>query len=484
MRLPDSLLDLTAEEGARLIALGLLETLRAARGRLGTDDPEALHDFRVALRRLRTALRAWRPQLRRAVRRRTLRRLRRLAGATRESRDLEVHIAWSRAQRPRLTPRQQAGVDWLVAGMQRRRRDADAALAATVKREFDRAVAPLERRLARYRATVALDPARRPRTAGAAAGTRIRQLAGDLEVALAGVHGIRDEEPAHRARIAAKRLRYILEPLSGRVAGAEPAIERLRSLQDELGDLHDSHVFVAELARAVEAAALIQARRVTDALRAWQAEPAPAEESDDPRPGMLALARRLRERGRAAFDTIAARWLDGAADSFFHDLADLGRRLAAGAAPGLEVERKYLLRELPPAANQGASLEIQQGYLPGTRLIERLREVRNDGQLAWFRTVKSGAGLSRVELEEETTRDVFESVWPLTAGRRVRKRRWRVPAGDLTWEIDEFLDRDLVLAEVELPTADTRVDLPDWLAPYVVRDVTLEPEFTNARLAR
>jgi CHAD domain-containing protein/CYTH domain-containing protein len=484
MRLPDSLLDLTAEEGARLIALGLLETLRVARARLGTDDPEALHDFRVALRRLRTALRAWRPQLRKAVRRRNLRRLRRIAGATRESRDLEVHIAWSGAQRARLTPRQQAGVDWLVTGMERRRHEAGAELAAAVEREFDRAVAPLERRLARYRATIVLDPARRPRTAGTAAGTRIQQLAGDLEVALAAVHGIRDEEAAHRARIAAKRLRYMLEPLAGRVAGAEPAIERLRGLQDELGDLHDSHVFVAELARAVEAAALDQARRITDALRAWQAEPPAAEESDDPRPGLLALARRLRERGDAAFAVVSANWLDGAADSFFHDMAELGRRLASGAAAGLEIERKYLLRELPPAAHDGRSLEIQQGYLPGTRLVERLREVRDGADVAWFRTVKSGTGVSRLELEEETTRDVFQSVWPLTAGRRVRKRRWRVPDGERTWEIDEFLDRDLVLAEVELPSPEARVEPPDWLAPYIVRDVTLEAEYTNVRLAR
>jgi CHAD domain-containing protein/CYTH domain-containing protein len=484
MRLPDSLLELTAEEGARLIVLALLDSLRAARGRLGTEDPEALHDFRVALRRLRTALRAWRPQLRKAVRRRTLRRLRRIADATRESRDLEVHIAWSRVQSARLTPRQQAGVEWLAAGMERRRRDADAELAETVEREFDRAVPPLERRLARYRATILLDPARRPRTAGAVAGARIQQLAGDLEVALGEVHGLRDEEPAHRARIAAKRLRYVLEPLAGRVAGAEPAIERLRSLQDELGDLHDSHVFVAELARAVEEAALLQARRVTEALQDWRTEPSPAEEGDDPRPGLLALARRLRERGRAAFGAISANWLDGAADSFFHDVADLGRRLAGGAAPGLEIERKYLLREMPPAAREGESLEIQQGYLPGTRLVERLREVRNNGDVAWFRTVKSGAGLSRLELEEETTREVFESVWPLTAGRRVVKRRWRLPAGALTWEIDEFLDRDLVLAEVELPSADTRVDPPDWLVPYIVRDVTLEPEYANVRLAR
>ena len=143
MRLPDSLLELPAEEAARFIALSLLDTLRAARARLGSDDPEALHDFRVALRRLRTALRIYRPQLEDSVGRRTRRRLRRMAHGTRESRDLEVHIAWSRAQAERLTARQRAGVEWLVDGLTRRRHDADGALTGIVEREFDRTVLPL-----------------------------------------------------------------------------------------------------------------------------------------------------------------------------------------------------------------------------------------------------------------------------------------------------------------------------------------------------
>ncbi|HEX6106168.1 MAG TPA: CHAD domain-containing protein [Gemmatimonadales bacterium] len=485
MRLPDSLLELPAEEATRFIALSLLDTLRAARTRMGSDDPEGLHDFRVALRRLRTTLRTYRPQLRDSVGRRTHRRLRRMARATRESRDLEVHIEWSRAQAPLLTPRQQAGVAWLVEALSRRRREADSSLTETIERDFGRTVEPLERRLSTYQATISLDPSRRFRTASAVVGARVLQLAGDLEVALGDVHTIQDEEPAHLARIAAKRLRYVLEPVAGLAEGVEEIIDRLKLLQDQLGDLHDSHVFVTELAGAVEEAAMTQARHVTEALRAWEAEPpVGAAEADDPRPGLLALARQLRERGRTAFEAVSAGWLNGAADSFFHQVADLGRRLLAAPAPELEIERKYLLRGLPPAVHGADRVEIQQGYLPGTRLVERLREVRRNGTASWLRTVKSGTGLSRLELEEETTRELFDRVWPLTEGRRVVKRRYRVPDGDLTWEIDQFLDRDLVLAEVELPSPETQVEPPGWLRPYVVRDVTGEPEYTNLRLAR
>jgi CYTH domain-containing protein len=92
--------------------------------------------------------------------------------------------------------------------------------------------------------------------------------------------------------------------------------------------------------------------------------------------------------------------------------------------------------------------------------------------------------VARTELEEPTTRELFDAMWPLTAGRRVTKRRHCIRHGALTWEIDEFTDRDLVLAEVELRNAAEQPDLPDWLAPLVVREVTGEPEYVNANLAR
>jgi CYTH domain-containing protein len=89
-----------------------------------------------------------------------------------------------------------------------------------------------------------------------------------------------------------------------------------------------------------------------------------------------------------------------------------------------------------------------------------------------------------MELEEETDPATFEHLWLLTEGRRVRKRRHVIPDGDRYWEVDEFLDRDLVLAEMEIPTIDTEITVPDWLRPVLVRDVTGERKYTNRSLAR
>src|SRR5256885_14202809 len=96
-----------------------------------------------------------------------------------------------------------------------------------------------------------------------------------------------------------------------------------------------------------------------------------------------------------------------------------------------------------------------------------------------------GSGLDRLEFEEETSEQFFATVWPLTRGARVFKRRYFVPEGDVTWEIDEFLDRSgLWLAEVELESVDQHVEVPDWLQPVVEREVTEEREYTNRALAR
>jgi CYTH domain-containing protein len=151
----------------------------------------------------------------------------------------------------------------------------------------------------------------------------------------------------------------------------------------------------------------------------------------------------------------------------------------------VEIERKYLLSRLPDFPAPGAVLEIDQGYLPGVRVFERLRRQRDaHGVERYFRTIKLGEGVERIELEDETDRATFEHLWQLTGGRRLRKRRYVVGHGAETWEIDEFLDRPLVLAELELDRADATIVFPDWLKPAVVREVTDEREYSNRSLAR
>ena len=106
------------------------------------------------------------------------------------------------------------------------------------------------------------------------------------------------------------------------------------------------------------------------------------------------------------------------------------------------------------------------------------------GGTRWYRTVKLGSGVARQEIEELMPESLFDALWPLTEGRRVSKRRYRIPDGALVWEIDEFTDRELVLAEVELSRVDEVPAVPEWLANYLTMDVTEEPVYLNINLAR
>jgi CYTH domain-containing protein len=197
----------------------------------------------------------------------------------------------------------------------------------------------------------------------------------------------------------------------------------------------------------------------------------------------MAIIAHIQERARTTFEAMERSWLGGAAAPLFDGVEAIAASLDLRARSGLEIERKYLLRAMPAPMPEATVKEIEQGYLPGERLIERVRRVRvGDGE-RYFRTVKLGQGLVRTEVEEECTRAVFDALWPLTEGRRVRKRRHVVADGGLRWEVDEFTDRDLVLAEIELPAAGITTEFPAWLMAAIEREVTDDPAYVNANLA-
>lgn len=155
------------------------------------------------------------------------------------------------------------------------------------------------------------------------------------------------------------------------------------------------------------------------------------------------------------------------------------------ASDNVEIERKYLLRSLPSAVATAPWIDIDQGYLPGERILERVRRTRSaSGETHYFRTVKLGAGVQRFEFEEETDELFFTTVWPLTRGRRVQKRRYTIVSDGVEWVVDEFRDRSLVLAEIELDSASATIHIPPWLSAVLDRDVTDEGDYTNYRLAR
>jgi CYTH domain-containing protein len=145
----------------------------------------------------------------------------------------------------------------------------------------------------------------------------------------------------------------------------------------------------------------------------------------------------------------------------------------------MEVERKFLVPQAPDLDGT-ESEQIEQGYLAiGSDGEVRLRR---KGE-RWLLTAKRGGGLSRDEAEVEIDPDAFERLWPLTAGRRVHKRRHRIPHGGRTIELDVYGGglEGLLVAEVEFPSEEEAraFEPPEWLG----EDVTGDPHYLNETLA-
>ena len=146
-----------------------------------------------------------------------------------------------------------------------------------------------------------------------------------------------------------------------------------------------------------------------------------------------------------------------------------------------EIERKFLLGELPERLADRAGEQISQGYLTNGEGPEiRLRRAGERTLL----TVKTGAGEVREELEIELEPELFGTLWPLTAGRRVTKTRLREPlAAGREAEVDVYAENlaGLVVAEVEFSSVEESggFEPPPWLG----REITGDRRYANRELA-
>ncbi len=251
VRLPPDLLSRSPEESSRLVALSYLDEIDRAERRLhDAQDAAALHDFRVGVRRLRSCIRAYREPLKGSVSGKMRQRLRQLAQATSLGRDTEVQLVWLGQQLNRLEAEDVQGFFWLSGRQEGHRLDSHAPAIAEVARRYAKTGALLRRRLGVLRIEVGTDPARKPLTFGQVSGEMIGVQVARLRKDLLGIRDASSIEEAHQARIAVKRLRYLLEPVARSNRRARALIPRLKQAQDLLGEHHDMHVLATAIASA------------------------------------------------------------------------------------------------------------------------------------------------------------------------------------------------------------------------------------------
>lgn len=222
------------------LLLALLDTAVQCADRLtDADDSEALHDFRVVLRRLNANQRAYRAVLSIKLGKG----MRRLARTTNAARDREVQLDWLRLQRKESAAHAGADLVALIGKLEHAHElERDCAYP-----QWQAAFAELTEKWRRRLDGVPPDEAA-PGSFAALAGTQLQALGDKLKQGLAGIEAHGDDAAVHATRITGKRLRYLLEPLAGAVPGVPPLIKRLKALQDLLGELHDCQVRLDDFA--------------------------------------------------------------------------------------------------------------------------------------------------------------------------------------------------------------------------------------------
>ena len=145
-----------------------------------------------------------------------------------------------------------------------------------------------------------------------------------------------------------------------------------------------------------------------------------------------------------------------------------------------EIERKFIVENRDDAGWRNAECrEIRQGYLSLDK--HRTVRVRIAGDAAYMTIKGITQGATRAEYEYPIpVAHAGDMLDTLCLRPLIEKRRYRVEYGGLIWEVDEFYgdNAGLIVAEVELESAQQSFEKPSWVG----NEVTDDPRYYNANL--
>ena len=150
------------------------------------------------------------------------------------------------------------------------------------------------------------------------------------------------------------------------------------------------------------------------------------------------------------------------------------------SAPSLEIERKFLV--INSNYKNGITGQYYcQGYISDA--AERVVRVRIAEDIAFLTIKGKGEGITRPEFEYEIPLpDARFLLDNLCLHPLIEKLRYKIHVNELTWEVDEFLGENegLVIAEIELPSENYPITLPDWVG----EEVSFDERFYNVNLIK
>ena len=185
------------------------------------------------------------------------------------------------------------------------------------------------------------------------------------------------------------------------------------------------------------------------------------------------------------------RIIDNSTD-FEDKMARLLEEIASflGEGEHYEIERKFLIKrpDLDVLMQDSCchKVEITQTYLRANEGEEVRVRRRGEGESAtYFKTVKRGVGVKRIEEEERISKEQYTALLKDAdpAYRVIHKTRYLYAYKGQYFEIDVYPTmQDEAIVEIELCREDKAVELPEGLT--LIREVTDDPTYKNRALAR
>ncbi len=145
----------------------------------------------------------------------------------------------------------------------------------------------------------------------------------------------------------------------------------------------------------------------------------------------------------------------------------------------MEIEKKFLVKELPANLYDYKCSLINQGYISTTPVI-RIRQTDN----AYYLTIKSKGLISREEYEIEISESEYLSLLSKVTNNIITKNRYYIPFYPYTIELDIFsgLLEGLIVAEVEFSSLDEANAFlpPSWFG----KEVSSDSRYHNSSLCK
>lgn len=144
----------------------------------------------------------------------------------------------------------------------------------------------------------------------------------------------------------------------------------------------------------------------------------------------------------------------------------------------MEIERKFLIQQLPESLESYPSHFIEQAYLNVHPVVRVRQEDEN-----YYMTYKGGGMMARMEYNLPLDALSYSHLCEKADGNIITKRRYLIPLVPYTIELDVFegIFKGILLAEVEFPTIEEAEQFapPEWFG----EDVTYDGRYHNSYMS-